>query len=265
MPNSDGKVHYSSLKQMEQSPAHYRWATTHERADSTAMRQGRALHALYLQGIEPVMLTGKRKPTDHADHLAPAEYDAVKRMFDALQADSHAKEILSRCPEREVAIEWDLMGMRCAGRVDLRGCGILADLKSCRAAHPKKFLWDAVLKALSADAEAVLKAKEFELSHQAAMLQITTQAETRLYEIEVEDRKSARASQVGGQSKVPAILAGLVTCGFFGVLIGMMTGELKSNDNQALLLLLGSLATAWGATINYTTSAAPRTAGARPR
>ncbi len=110
---------------------------------------------------------------------------------------------------------------------------------------------EAVLKALTADAEAVLKAKEFELSHQAAMLQITTQAETRLYEIEVDDRKSARASQVGGQSKVPAILAGLVTCGFFGVLIGMMTGDLKSNDNQALLLLLGSLATAWGATINY--------------
>lgn len=143
MPNSDGKVHYSSLKQMEQSPAHYRWATTHERADSTAMRQGRALHALYLQGIEPVMLTSKRKPTDHADHLAPAEYDTVRRMFEALQADSHAKEILSRCPEREIAIEWGLMGMRCAGRVDLRGRGILADLKSCRAAHPKKFLWDA--------------------------------------------------------------------------------------------------------------------------
>ena len=61
---------------------------------------------------------------------------------------------------------------------------------------------EAVLKALTADAEAVLKAKEFELSHQAAMLQITTQAETRLYEIEVDDRKSARglATRAHGQT-----------------------------------------------------------------
>ena len=141
---NDGKIHYSTLKQIEQSPAHYRWATTHERSDSPAMRQGRALHALYLQGIAPIRIAGKKRaPTDSDDALLLSEYDTVQRMFDALQADPHAKEILSRCPEREHAMEWDLMGLRCAGRLDLRGPGILADLKSCRASFPRKFLWDA--------------------------------------------------------------------------------------------------------------------------
>lgn len=141
---NDGKVHYSTLKQIEQSPAHYQWALNHDRADSPAMRQGRALHALYLLGTTPVKIAGsKRGATDSVDALAPAEYDTVLRMFDALQADTHAREILSRCPEREVAMEWDLMGLQCAGRIDLRGPGVLADLKSCRASFPRKFLWDA--------------------------------------------------------------------------------------------------------------------------
>lgn len=144
---SDGKIHYSTLKQIDPdtgSPAHYRWAITHERADTPSMRQGRALHALYLQGVEPVQIAkSKRSDADSPDALAPGEYDTVRRMFDALQADPHAREILSRCPEREVSMEWDLMGLQCAGRLDMRGPGILADLKSCRASYPRKFLWDA--------------------------------------------------------------------------------------------------------------------------
>lgn len=141
---NDGKIHYSTLKQIEQSPAHYQWAITHDCTDSPAMRMGRAIHALYLQGIEPVKIAGsKRGATDSVDALAPAEYDTVRRMFDALQVHPEAREILSRCPEREKALEWDLMGLQCAGRLDLRGPGILADLKSCRAAFPRKFLWDA--------------------------------------------------------------------------------------------------------------------------
>lgn len=141
---SDGKIHYSTLKQIEQSPAHYQWAVSHERGDTPAMRMGRAIHALYLQGVEPAKTAGsKRGATDSADALGVSEYDTVRRMFDALQASSEAREILSRCPEREVSMEWDLMGLQCAGRLDLRGPGILADLKSCRAAYPRKFLWDA--------------------------------------------------------------------------------------------------------------------------
>ena len=65
------------------------------------------------------------------------------------------------------------------------------------------------------------------------------------------DRKDARAMQVSKPSNVPAALSGLVTAGYFGILFGIMRGWLSINDSQALLLMLGSLTTAWGAVMAY--------------
>lgn len=67
----------------------------------------------------------------------------------------------------------------------------------------------------------------------------------------VENTKDARDMQKVTRSKVPALLAGLITLGFFGILTGMMTGELKTQDNQALLILLGALSTSFGGVINF--------------
>lgn len=63
--------------------------------------------------------------------------------------------------------------------------------------------------------------------------------------IAADDRKDARAMQVGQHSKMPAFLAIFITVGYFGVLAGMMTGTLHVTDTQALLFMLGSLNTAW--------------------
>lgn len=60
------------------------------------------------------------------------------------------------------------------------------------------------------------------------------------------DRKDARAMQVAQRSPVPALLSIMVTIGYFGVLLGMMTKWLTVADSQALLIMLGSLGTAWG-------------------
>lgn len=65
------------------------------------------------------------------------------------------------------------------------------------------------------------------------------------------DRKDARAMQVANRSNVPAMLSGLITLGFFGILVGMMLGYLKTSESQALLLLLGSLSTAWGCVVSF--------------
>lgn len=62
----------------------------------------------------------------------------------------------------------------------------------------------------------------------------------------VADRKDARAMQAARYSPVPAILSAIVTVGYFGVLIGMMTKWLIVADSQVLLMMLGSLTTAWG-------------------
>jgi hypothetical protein len=65
----------------------------------------------------------------------------------------------------------------------------------------------------------------------------------------VEDRKSAREMQAETRSYIPAVLAIAVTLGFFGILIGMMTETFKTSD--ALMLMLGSLGTAWTGIIAF--------------
>lgn len=60
------------------------------------------------------------------------------------------------------------------------------------------------------------------------------------------DRASARSMQTSKPSLVPAMLSVGVTVGYFSILVGMMVGVLNVSDSQALLLMLGSLSTAWG-------------------
>ena len=67
-----------------------------------------------------------------------------------------------------------------------------------------------------------------------------------LEQIHAGDRKDARGMLTATHSKVPAILSFMVTLGYFAILLGMMFGWLKVSDSQALLLMLGSLSTAWG-------------------
>jgi len=67
--------------------------------------------------------------------------------------------------------------------------------------------------------------------------------------IAVDDRKSARQMQSTTQSWIPGIMAIAVTIGFFGILVGLMTEHFKTSD--ALMLMLGSLGTAWTGIIAF--------------
>ena len=68
----------------------------------------------------------------------------------------------------------------------------------------------------------------------------------KLEEVHAADRSDARKMQAVIRSPMPAVLSIMVTAGYFGVLIGMMTDVLNVQDSQALLIMLGSLGTAWG-------------------
>ena len=69
-------------------------------------------------------------------------------------------------------------------------------------------------------------------------------------ELAVEDRKSARDMQSITKSSVPAILSYGITVGFFGILTCLLLGYAQEN-NQPLLVMLGSLGTAWICVVSF--------------
>ena len=62
--------------------------------------------------------------------------------------------------------------------------------------------------------------------------------------IEAADRDSARKMQMATNSNMPAFLTTLITVGFFGILGWMLHDESVVNS-PPLLIMLGSLGTAW--------------------
>lgn len=72
-----------------------------------------------------------------------------------------------------------------------------------------------------------------------------------LARLDVANTQGARDMQVATRSLTPDILAGIVVTGFFTILILMMIGLLTVSDQQALLILLGSLSAGFGAVLNF--------------
>lgn len=111
---------------------------------------------------------------------------------------------------------------------------------------------DALKQALSgATPEQMLALKQADNAFQLQMQSLGFADIEKLAELATENTKDARAMQVATRSQVPAVLAILITFGFFGVLVGMLSGKLTATDNQALLIMLGALGAAWGAVVNY--------------
>ena len=96
---------------------------------------------------------------------------------------------------------------------------------------------------LTADQIAQIQAAEISLKEKAQQMGLNFE------ELAVQDRKSAREMQTTTRSWIPPLLAIIITVGFFGILVGMMTGKVTSSD--ALMLLLGSLGTAWTGVISF--------------
>jgi len=90
---------------------------------------------------------------------------------------------------------------------------------------------------LTAEQVASIQLAELELKKQAQSMNLD------FAKLIAEDKQSARNMQIATKSWIPALLAVFVTIGFFGILLGLMTEHFKTSD--ALMLMLGSLATAW--------------------
>lgn len=104
----------------------------------------------------------------------------------------------------------------------------------------------------------VLQSGNLTSEQMSALKQADAELQTRLKELDIDlakvaaaDRDSARKMAVSTGSWAPAVLALCITTGFFGVLIGLLTGELKLWDNAGLTLLIGALSTSWGAVVMF--------------
>lgn len=96
---------------------------------------------------------------------------------------------------------------------------------------------------LTGDQIALIKQAEVEMAARAQELGLD------FAKLAVDDRKSAREMQSTNNSWVPGLMAIVVTIGFFGILIGLMTEHFKTSE--ALMLMLGSLGTAWTGIIAF--------------
>jgi hypothetical protein len=100
---------------------------------------------------------------------------------------------------------------------------------------------------LGASPETLLALKQADQDFTKAMRALDIDLE----KIYAEDRDSARKMQIETKSNVPGWLAFLITAGFYSILIWLLSYGMPSTGGEALLLLLGSLATAWTGVVAY--------------
>ena len=96
---------------------------------------------------------------------------------------------------------------------------------------------------LTADQIAAVQQAEIALKAKAQELNLDFE------QLAVQDRSSARSMQVATQSFIPPVLAIGVTGGFFGILYGLMYGQIQHAPQ--IDIMLGSLGTAWTGVIAF--------------
>lgn len=93
--------------------------------------------------------------------------------------------------------------------------------------------------------------KKLDQDFAVRMKELGFQNEQELAQIEAGDRANARAREIALKDRLPAVLAIAVTVGFFGCLALMMFKELPGAGHDVLMVMIGSLGTAWSGIISY--------------
>ena len=96
---------------------------------------------------------------------------------------------------------------------------------------------------LSGDQVAALQQAELALKMKAQEMGLD------FAKLENEDRDSARKMQMTNHSWVPPAMAIGITLGFFGILIGLMSGKVVAGPE--IEIMLGSLGTAWTGVVAF--------------
>jgi hypothetical protein len=148
-PVSSAPVHWSNLRHMARSAAHYRASLDAEREPTPAMRFGTLVHGILLGGADVSIWEGDARrgkawesfAADHAHRtiVTRAEYDRGSFVAESVDRHPKAKAILTDA-RYEVPAEWAYSGRSCATRgIDILGRGYIADLKTTTDARPAFF------------------------------------------------------------------------------------------------------------------------------
>lgn len=105
-------------------------------------------------------------------------------------------------------------------------------------------------KLATASPEILLQLKQAEQDFAVRMAQLGFQNEADLARITVDDRNSARDREARLADWTPRVLAGLVTFGFFGAIL-LLALVPTTESREPLLVMVGSLGTAWTSIIAY--------------
>lgn len=111
---------------------------------------------------------------------------------------------------------------------------------------------DAIAAAVAgATPEQLAAMKQADLDFQVKMQALGFQNIEDLEKIAADDRASARAREIATKDRIPGILAGFITVGFFSLLFFMIFRPIPDQGHDALLLMLGSLGAAFTGVITY--------------
>lgn len=153
---------YSSLSAFAESPKHFIEHKLRERTQTPSMFYGNVVHTLIL---EPEMFDSRYAVMPECDRRTKAG----KEMYAQFEADNEGKaiitqdiledaqraqmsvktnfpanSIISKCPQKEVSVEWEYENFKFMGRLDMKGERIAGDLKTCADASPRKFQRDII-------------------------------------------------------------------------------------------------------------------------
>ena len=142
-------VHFTTLKHIARSPAHYRAALLAKK-DTPAMKLGRLVHTVVLGGPPSAVWDGERRGKAWLEFKAAhegreivtvGEVERATEIANAVGADPVARRYLAGQTER--AVEWSMFGRRCATHgIDILGDrseDFIADLKTSTTTEPRTF------------------------------------------------------------------------------------------------------------------------------
>lgn len=142
-------VHFSTLKWMAKSPAHYRYYSENPPKPSPAMMLGTAVHAAVLSDWRGMVIwEGPRRgkvwesfQAEHAgkDIITTEEFELARRIADAVLENDHVDRLLSRNLVVEEEVLFQIGDRACSVRPDAFCEDYVVELKTTADANPAKF------------------------------------------------------------------------------------------------------------------------------